>query len=47
VAVKFKCPTKEVDIAKCNIGTEEDLKFVKLSSNLSGEQRDEYVELLK
>jgi ribonuclease HI len=37
VAVKFKGPTEDVDVAKCNIGTEEDPKFVKLSSSLSGE----------
>jgi ribonuclease HI len=47
VAVKFKGPTEDVDVAECNIGTEEDPKFVKLSSSLSREQRAEYVELLK
>jgi ribonuclease HI len=47
VAVKFKGPTEDVDVAECNIGTEEDPKFVKLSSSLSREQRAEYTELLK
>jgi hypothetical protein len=47
VALKGKDSTDEDDVAECNIGTEKDPKFVKLSSNLSREQRDEYVELLK
>jgi ribonuclease HI len=47
VAVNLKGPTEDVDVAECNIGTEEDPKFVRLSSNLSREQRTEYVELLK
>jgi hypothetical protein len=47
VAVMFKGPTEDVDVAECNIGIEEDPKFVKLSSNLPREQRVEYTELLK
>ena len=47
VAVKFKGSIDDADVSKCNIGTKKDPKFVKLSSNLSREQRDEYVELLK
>jgi hypothetical protein len=47
VAVKFKGSTDDVDVSECNIGTEKDPKFVKLSSSLSREQRDEYAELLK
>jgi ribonuclease HI len=47
VAVKPKGPTEDADVAECNIGTEEDPKFVKLSSSLSREQRAEYDELLK
>jgi hypothetical protein len=47
VAVKGKVSNGEADVTKCNIGTEEDPKFVKLSSNLLGEQRAEYAELLK
>jgi hypothetical protein len=35
VAIKFKIPTEDVDVAECNIGIEEDPKFVKLSSSLS------------
>jgi ribonuclease HI len=47
VAVKFKGSTDDVDVSECNIGTEKDPKFVKLSSSLSREQRVEYAELLK
>jgi hypothetical protein len=47
VAVKVKGSTDDVDVTECNIGTEKDPKFVKLSSSLSREQRDEYAELLK
>jgi ribonuclease HI len=47
VAVKVKGSVDDVDIAEYNIGTEKDPKFVKLSSNLSREQRVEYAELLK
>jgi hypothetical protein len=37
VEIMFKGPTKNVDVSKCNIGTEEDPNFVKLSSSLSRE----------
>jgi ribonuclease HI len=47
VAVKGKVSNEDVDVAECNIGTEEDPKFVKLSSSLSREQRTEYAELLR
>jgi hypothetical protein len=47
VAIKGKVPNEDVDVAECNIGTEGNPKFVKLSSSLSKEQRVEYVELLK
>jgi ribonuclease HI len=47
VAVKVKGSVDDVDVTECNIGTEKDPKFVKLSSSLSREQRVEYVELLK
>jgi len=47
VEVKFKGSTNDVDVTECNIGTKKDPKFVKLSSSLSREQRDEYDELLK
>jgi hypothetical protein len=47
VAVKGKVLDEDADIAECNIGTKKDPKFVKLSSNLSREQRAEYTELLK
>jgi hypothetical protein len=47
VVVNFKDPTEDVDVAECNISTEEDPKFVKLSSSLLREQRAKYTELLK
>jgi hypothetical protein len=47
VVVKVKGSTDDVDVTECNIGTEKNPKFVKLSSSLSGEQRVEYVELLR
>jgi hypothetical protein len=47
VAVKGKISNDDADVAECNIGTEEDPKFVKLSNNLTREKRVEYVELLK
>jgi hypothetical protein len=45
VAVKGKVSNEEADVTKCNIGTEEEPKFIKMSNNLSKEQRDEYTEL--
>jgi hypothetical protein len=47
VAVKVRVSTDDADVTECNIGTEKDPKFVKFSSGLSREQRDEYAELLK
>jgi ribonuclease HI len=47
VVVKVKNSTEDVDVTECNLGTEEDPKYVKLSSSLSKEQRDEYVNILK
>jgi hypothetical protein len=46
VVVKGEISSDDVDVAECNIGTELDPKFVKLSSSLSKEQRAEYTELL-
>jgi ribonuclease HI len=43
VAVKAKKPVDDADISECNIGTEKEPKFVKLSSSLTKEQRTEYV----
>jgi hypothetical protein len=37
VAVKGGISRGDVDIAKCNIGTQEEPKFVKLSSSLTQE----------
>jgi hypothetical protein len=47
VVVKGKISNDDVGVAECNIGTEEDPKFVKLSSNLLREKRAEYTELLR
>jgi hypothetical protein len=47
VVVKGKGSNDDVDVTECNIGTKKDPKIFKLSSSLSREQRDKYVELLK
>jgi hypothetical protein len=47
VDVKVKGSSEEADVIECNLGTVENPKYVKLSSSLSKEQRDEYVKLLK
>jgi hypothetical protein len=47
VPVKGKVLNEDVETTECNIGTPEEPKFVKLSSNLTKEQRAEYTELLR
>jgi ribonuclease HI len=47
VAVKIKGSTENNDVTECNLGIEEDPKYVKLSNSLSKEQRAEYVKLFK
>jgi ribonuclease HI len=47
VAVKGGVSNGDDDTTECNIGTQEEPKFVKLSSSLTKEQRAEYTELLK
>jgi ribonuclease HI len=47
VAVKDKISGENTDTSECNIGTQEEPKFVKLSSSLTQEQRTEYTELLR
>jgi hypothetical protein len=47
VVVKVKGSSEEVDVTECNLGTEENPKYVKLSRSLSNEKRDAYVKLLK
>jgi ribonuclease HI len=47
VEIMLKGPTENADVAECNVDTKEDLKFVKVSSNLSRKHRAEYDELLK
>jgi ribonuclease HI len=47
VAVKGGVSDEEADTAECNIDTQEEPKFVKLSRSLTREQRAEYTELLR
>jgi hypothetical protein len=47
VSVKGKVSEEDDDTIQCNIGTESEPKYVKLSRILTGEQRSEYVGLLK
>jgi hypothetical protein len=47
VVVKVKGLAENVEVTEFNLGTKEDPKYVKLSSNLSKEQRVEYANLLK
>ena len=47
VVVKVKGSSEEADVTECNLGTEENPKYVKLSSSLSKEKRVEYVKFLK
>jgi hypothetical protein len=47
VIVKAKGSTEDVYVTECNLGKKDDPKYVKLSSSLSKEQMDEYVNLLK
>lgn len=47
VVVKGKISNDDADVAECNIDTNKDTKFVKLSSKLLREKRVEYAELLK
>jgi hypothetical protein len=47
VVVKVEGSTEEADVTECNLGTKEDPKWVKLSNNLSKEQRVEHVIILK
>jgi hypothetical protein len=47
VAVKGKISNDDVDATECNIGMEEEPKFVRLSRSLTREQRAEYAELLR
>jgi hypothetical protein len=47
VALKGRVSDEYDDTAECNIGTQEEPKFFKLSSSLTREQRAEYTELLR
>jgi ribonuclease HI len=47
VAAKDKISGGDADTSECNIGTQEEPNFIKLSSSLTQEQRAEYTELLR
>jgi hypothetical protein len=47
VVVKGKVSNGDVDVTECNIGTEEEPKFIKLSGSLTKDQRTEYAKLLR
>jgi ribonuclease HI len=47
VAVKVRGSNEVVDLTECNLGNNENPKYVKLSSSLSEKQRAEYIKLLK
>jgi hypothetical protein len=47
VAVKGRVSDEDADTTECNIGTQEEPKFVRLSSSLTRGQRAEYTELLR
>jgi ribonuclease HI len=47
VAVKGRVSGDDADTTECNIGTREEPKFVRLSRDLTREQRSEYTELLR
>jgi len=47
VSIKGKVSEEDVDTIQCNIGTESESKYVKLSRSLTGKQRYEYIGLLK
>jgi hypothetical protein len=47
VVVKGKGSTEEADVTECNLGREEDPRYVKLSSSMPKEKRVGYVNLLK
>jgi hypothetical protein len=47
VPVKGKVSNEDADTTECNIGSQEEPRFVKLSSSLTSEQRAEYTKLLR
>jgi ribonuclease HI len=47
VALKGKISEDDPNTTQCNIGTDNEPKFVKLSRSLTKEQRDEYTKLLR
>jgi hypothetical protein len=47
VPVKGKVSNEDVETTECNIGKQEEPRFVKLSISLTREQRDEYTQLLR
>jgi hypothetical protein len=47
VVVKVKGSDEEADVTECNLATEEDPRYVKLSNSLLKEKRVEYVNILR
>ena len=47
VVVKVRGSNADVDVTECNLGIDENTKYVKLSSILLEKQRNEYIKLLK
>ena len=47
VSLKGEIPEDDIDTIQCNIGTESEPKFVKLSRSLIEKQRSEYAGLLR
>ena len=47
VAIKVRGSNADVNLIECNLGTDENPKYVKLSSSLSEKQRTKYIKLLK
>ena len=47
VAIKGGVSSEDADIVECNIGMQDEPRFIKLSSSLTNEKREEYARLLK
>ena len=47
VAKSPRVTPRDDEVEECNIGTEADLKVIKLSKNLTKESREKYIKLMK
>ena len=47
VAKSHKVPSRDDEVEECNIGTERDPKFIKMSKNLTKESKERYIKLMK